>query len=276
VIDLAKFSRALRLRWLWQEWTTVDKPWVGTAVPCNETDRLLFNASTVIHVGNGNKTRFWHHSWLDGEAPKNLAPHLFQLVRRKNKTVQQELTNDAWIETLRGEISTATQLQEFVSLWVCIQDVNLQPDLDDQIIWKWTNDGIYSNRSAYRAQFYGTYRTYKTDIIWRARAENKCKLFVWILIQNKILTADNLAIRGWPHQDACILCNGPLETGHHLCLDCPFAQATWSIVTSWEGINLQPALQTPSNSLADWWESALFSIPREKRRDFNGMTIYIM
>jgi hypothetical protein len=165
VFDLAKFSRALRLRWLWQEWTTVDKPWVGTTVPCNETDRLLFNASTVIHVGNGNKTRFWHHSWLDGEAPKNLAPHLFQLVRRKNKTVQQELTNDAWIETLRGEISTATQLQEFVSLWVCIQDVNLQPDLDDQIIWKWTNDGIYSNRSAYRAQFYGTYRTYKTDII---------------------------------------------------------------------------------------------------------------
>jgi hypothetical protein len=29
------------------------------------------------------KTRFWHHSWLDGEAPKNLAPHLFELVRRK-------------------------------------------------------------------------------------------------------------------------------------------------------------------------------------------------
>jgi hypothetical protein len=47
-------------------------------------------------------------------------------------------------------------------------------------------------------------------------------------------------------------------------------------VTSWEGINLQPALQTPSNSLADWWESASLSIPREKRRDFNGMAIYTM
>jgi hypothetical protein len=108
------------------------------------------------------------------------------------------------------------------------------------------------------------------------QAENKCKLFAWILIQNKILTADNLAIRGWPHQDACILCNGPLETGHHLCLGCTFAQATWSIVTSWEGINLQPALQTPSNSLVDWWESASLSIPKEKRRDFNGMAIYTM
>ena len=78
------------------------------------------------------------------------------------------------------------------------------------------------------------------------------------------------------HQYACILCNGPQETGHHLCLGCPFAQATWSIVTSCEGINLQPALQTPSNSLVDWWESASLSIPKEKRRDFNGMAIYTM
>jgi hypothetical protein len=56
----------------------------------------------------------------------------------------------------------------------------------------------------------------------------------------------------------------------------PFVQATWSIVTSWERINLQPALQTPSNSLVHWWESASLSIPKEKKRDFNGMAIYTM
>jgi len=37
----------------------------------------------------------------------NLITHLFQLVRRKNKTVQQELTNNNWIRTLRGKITTA-------------------------------------------------------------------------------------------------------------------------------------------------------------------------
>lgn len=41
----------------------------------------------------------------------------------RNKTVQQELDQDTWIRSLRNKITTATQLQEFVSLWIRIQDV---------------------------------------------------------------------------------------------------------------------------------------------------------
>jgi hypothetical protein len=48
-------------------------------------------------VENGWKAQFWHHNWIDGEAPRNLAPHLFKLVKRKNKSVEQGLRNDAWI-----------------------------------------------------------------------------------------------------------------------------------------------------------------------------------
>ena len=116
VLDLDKFGRALRLRWLWQEWTDASKPWQGLQVPCNKFDRLLFQASTSISVGNGEKTKFWHDSWLDSEAPCNLAPHLFSLVRRKNKSVAQELSNSAWINPLRNKITTTTQIEEFVSL----------------------------------------------------------------------------------------------------------------------------------------------------------------
>jgi hypothetical protein len=64
---------------------------------------FLFNASTKVLIRNGNKAKFWQHSWFDGEAPRNLASHLSQLVRRKNRTVQQELTNDHWIKILREE-----------------------------------------------------------------------------------------------------------------------------------------------------------------------------
>ena len=91
ILDLEKFGRALRLRWLWQDWTDESKPWTGSELPYNKDDRLLFNASTTITIGDGAKARFWHDNWLDGEAPKNLAPHLFELVARKNRSVQQEL-----------------------------------------------------------------------------------------------------------------------------------------------------------------------------------------
>jgi hypothetical protein len=33
ILDLDKFSRALRLRWLWYKWTAPDRPWVGSRDP---------------------------------------------------------------------------------------------------------------------------------------------------------------------------------------------------------------------------------------------------
>ena len=83
VLNLDKFGRALRLRWLWKEWTRDDHPWKGFEVPCNRVDRLLFSASTTVTIGDGKTAKFWHDSWLDGMAPRNIAPHLFDLIPRR-------------------------------------------------------------------------------------------------------------------------------------------------------------------------------------------------
>jgi predicted amidophosphoribosyltransferase len=90
---------------------------LGRQVPCNAVGGFLFNASTIVAIENGSKAKFWQHSWLNSEAPRNLATHLFHLVRRKNKTVQQELTNGTCVRTLRGKITTVTQTEEFILLW---------------------------------------------------------------------------------------------------------------------------------------------------------------
>lgn len=85
VLDLAMFGRALRLRWLWYEWTDPEKPWVGTILPCNAIDRQLFRASTIVTVGNGKQAKFWQSSWLNGQAPMDIAPRLYKLAWRKKK-----------------------------------------------------------------------------------------------------------------------------------------------------------------------------------------------
>jgi hypothetical protein len=108
--------RALRLRWLWKSWTGEDHPWKGFDVPCNLTDRLLFSASTIVTVGDGKTAKFWHDSWLDDMAPRNLAPHLFELVSRKNKSVANEINDVNWIRPLRSKITSMVQIEEFVSL----------------------------------------------------------------------------------------------------------------------------------------------------------------
>jgi len=82
-------------------------------------------------LATGKKARFWHHAWLDGEAPRNLSPQLFELVQRKNKTTAQELANNSWISALQNKITNTTQLEEFVSLWIRIQGVFLNSEIED-------------------------------------------------------------------------------------------------------------------------------------------------
>jgi hypothetical protein len=85
VPDLDRFGRALRLRWLCQEWVEDSKPWLGLDLPCSDVDRALFNASVKITLGDGAKTRFWHHNWLDGEAPRYLVLDLKYLSKHKHQ-----------------------------------------------------------------------------------------------------------------------------------------------------------------------------------------------
>lgn len=59
ILDLEKFSRALRLRWLWHSWKNPNRPWVGMEVPCDETDRAMFAAATTVILGNGSRASFW-------------------------------------------------------------------------------------------------------------------------------------------------------------------------------------------------------------------------
>jgi hypothetical protein len=65
------------------------------------------------------------------------------LVKKKNKTVEQELRNNNWISSIQNRITTTTQVEEFISLWIRLQDIQLQLEIEDTIVWKWTADGVY-------------------------------------------------------------------------------------------------------------------------------------
>ena len=68
-----------------------------------------------------------------------------------------------------------------------------------------------------------------------------------------------------------------MDTGQHLCLLCPFAEAVWSQVLSWENWSL-PQQTNPANfdCISVWWEEAAKTVQKNQRRDFNGLVIYIM
>lgn len=109
---------------------------------------------------------------------------------------------------LQGRINDTTRLEESITLWVQLQVVHLHPDVKDSITYKWASNVEYTTKSVYQIQFDGSYHTFRNNLIWKAKAENKCDLLTWTLEKDKILMADNLEKRGSPHQTSCVLSHG--------------------------------------------------------------------
>ena len=270
ILDLDLFSRALRLRWLWFQWTEPERPWVGTDPLVNAVDRQLFRASTVVTLGDGATASFWQSAWLDGLAPMDIYPNLFKLAWRKNRTVKEELVNHNWTRGL-WRMQSVQEMACFVNLWDAVQAIQLT-DQPDSIRWKWTAHGDYSAKSAYNIQFAGSHGQFISSHIWQAESEGKHKFFTWLLVQSKLLTADNLLKRQWPCEPVCQLCSQEPETADHLILSCCFAKEVWHKMSQWTlGFITMPSTDV---LVADWWQNELAGLPKKQRRVKAALLMY--
>jgi hypothetical protein len=53
---------------------------------------------------------------------------------------------------------------------------------------KLTTNGHYTASSAYDIQFQGSFADYDWRRLWAAEAQNKCKMFWWLILQNRLWT----------------------------------------------------------------------------------------
>jgi hypothetical protein len=141
---------------------------------------------------------------------------------------------------------------EFIFLWIWLRDVHIQPKVEDSVNWKWTPNEKYTAKLAYQIQFVGSFEQFRNNLIGKAEAENKCKLFAWTLI----LTTNNLAKRGWPHQTSLCIFSWSTGNGSSLMFKLPFAAEVWRQVLVWQGFSQPPHLHVASHTSINWWEVA--------------------
>ena len=220
VFDLENFGRALRLRWLWMSWQQPPRPWVGLDLPCDKQDRALFSMATTITVSDGRLARFWHDRWLQGQCPKVIAPSLYEIAIRKNRSVRDSMHNEGWLKDLAHGL-TDGMVDELTRLASLLDSVQLTGNAPDQIVWRFTADQTYTARSAYRIQFLGSVPPEATNLLWAGWAPGNCRFFLWTATLGRIPTADLLQRRGWDNNYFCPLCERSLEAAYHLLVECP-------------------------------------------------------
>lgn len=150
----------------------------------------IFRASTSWILGNGKQCRFWTDTWLEGRSILEIAPALTALVprwRRRTRLVCEAIHDRTWISDIHGALGMVTMV-EYVDVWRMIQWITLSNDLD-QIIWRWTTNGIYSAASRYQALFTGSIIAPFWWLIWKSWAPQNAKFFLWLAAMERCWTA---------------------------------------------------------------------------------------
>ncbi|KAJ1686346.1 hypothetical protein LUZ63_017736 [Rhynchospora breviuscula] len=97
--------------------------------------------------------------------------------------------------------------------------------------WKLTANGIFSSASVYQLISNTGVLSKLHPFLWKMKSPPRVKIFLWLLLQDRLLTQQNLIVRGWPSSTSCSNCNGRfLETTGHLFLQCQYAISVWSLI----------------------------------------------
>jgi len=96
--------------------------------------------------------------------------------------------------------------------------------------------------------------------IWSWGCPLKLKIFIWLLLEDKILTWNNLLKRGWIGPGYCYLCKGNEETTNHLFSHCPFMTSIWGSLCT--HLKVQNAWTGPTiKDCFDSWFSRNANLP---------------
>jgi hypothetical protein len=83
-------------------------------------------------------------------------------------------------------------LVQFLELRQRLHDFALDASTPDHLEWKWSSSVQYSAGSAYKVLFFGQHAVEGSKELWRIRASNKCKFFLWLVLLGRCWTSEQL------------------------------------------------------------------------------------
>ncbi len=185
----------------------------------------IFKCGTSYSIGKGSKVDWWDDIWC-GQTPLRTAFYLvYEKVRSKTVRVRDCWGRRGWkwSKILKGFVPAGTAEREMVTqLRSATQAFHIGND-NDEIRWRWATSEVFSVKSVYTFLQDGGVSGSRFGQVWSTRIPLKVKIFLWLVLKKRVLTADNMAKRGWTGPGVCPMCEVESETVDHLFLGCPFS-----------------------------------------------------
>jgi hypothetical protein len=205
-------------------------------------------------LGSGHHVQLGRDRILGMGNSSFLSQNLLSILKQKNITLlyqargptRPDSFSSQWIES--DDLGITEEVAEEWDLFrraLMGSGVYLQ-DRADELMWTGGDkSGLLFVKNAYNAlmttlwmQPIGGWRLK----FWKWDLPLKIKLFIWLAVENKILSWDNLQLKGWEGPSSCHLCKKESETINHLMIHCIFTKKVWARICTglkfkkeWEG-----------------------------------------
>jgi hypothetical protein len=244
--DIRKMNISLLCKWLWKletengVWQQIIKfKYLKNDSICTVKHRQTYSAiwsdllnvrdiylqRRNMNVGNGQKTLFWKDKWLYNDSLEVLFPDLFDMCLQKNISVDKVKQNHNVVTFSRWLVD------KWRTDWSNIlHDVSMFcfSTREDKVSWKFGQKGVFSVKSLYNALTTNESGRYYKQV-WRGKIPEKIKFFLWLALNNAILTKDNMIKRNWKGEPTCYFCPQS-ETVSHLLFQGSTAKVVWATI----------------------------------------------
>lgn len=178
-------------------------------------------------------------------------------------TVAEGLQARRWVRGISGGL-TVQVIAEYIDLWDRLENFHLQPDVEDRVVWRWSTNGVYCARSAYRALHLGSQELPDYQLIWHAWMPLRVKIFLWLASRRRIWTGDRRRRHGLDARELCWFCNSEPETCDHILFKCQFVLQLWTL--AFLHVRVHPPSPIACSDLLDWWKRFRNACPASMRK----------
>jgi hypothetical protein len=196
-----------------------------------------FKMGSIYMVGNGRKTSFWDDVWL-GECPLRIVfPQIYGCCEQQNGLVAEVVLANGLDLTFCRSFGPV-EVREWSELGNMMNGLVLNEE-EDKVKWAFEASGKFSTKSMYRFILNPGVRDVRMMDMWSVNCPLKQKNFLWLCFRGHIQTAVQLAGRGWPGSDLCVVC-GEKEDVDHILFNCVVARYLWCVIAPLFNIRVLP------------------------------------